>query len=158
MRGDMPLQLAPPLIHRVSLRTWLRQPEQHPVELGSEDRTRGGAVARRVVQPQRHPASRIRRAHETEERLEMRVLHGRTPHHDSMPRAAVDGTTHDALRVPPRHRDRGLCAPPSPGTAQDGKEAQHRLLLTEEDGVGWQLPETAASCPFFCARCGAFSS
>jgi hypothetical protein len=46
----------------------------------------------------------------------------------------------------------------SPRTTQDGKEAQHRLILTEEHGVGWELPEPAAYRAFFCARCGAFSS
>jgi hypothetical protein len=52
----------------------------------------------------------------------------------------------------------GLLAPQSPGTTQDGKEAEDCFILTEEDGIGWQLPETADYRPFFCARCGAFSS
>jgi hypothetical protein len=51
-----------------------------------------------------------------------------------------------------------LFALQSPGTTQDGKEAQHCLILPEEHGVGWELPELADYCPFFCARCGAFSS
>jgi hypothetical protein len=88
----------------------------------------------------------------------MRLLHVRTTQDDPMPRAKVDGTKQDAFRVPPRNRDLSLSAPQSPGTTQDGKEVQHGLILTEENGVGWQLPETADSCPFFCARCGAFSS
>jgi hypothetical protein len=52
----------------------------------------------------------------------------------------------------------GLFASQSPRTTQDGKEAQHRLILTEQHGMGRQLPETADYRPFFCARCGAFSS
>lgn len=75
-----------------------------------------------------------------------------------MPGAEVDGTKQDAFRVTPRKRDMGLFALQSPRTTQDGKEAQHRLILTEEPGVGWKLPEPADYRPFFCARCGAFSS
>jgi hypothetical protein len=75
-----------------------------------------------------------------------------------MPGAEVDGTKQDAFRVTPRNRDMGLFALQSPRTTQDGKEAQHRLILTEEHGVGWELPEPADYHPFFCARCGAFSS
>src|SRR5438445_12362038 len=77
IRGDMPLQLTPELIHRVSLRTWLWQPDQRNVEVGSEALTLGGAMPRRLVQQQRHPASRIRLANETEEGLEVRLLHVR---------------------------------------------------------------------------------
>lgn len=75
-----------------------------------------------------------------------------------MPGAEVDGTKQDAFRVTPRHRDMGLFAWQSPRTTQDGQEAQHRLILTEEPGVGWELPEPADYRPFFGARCGAFSS
>ena len=75
-----------------------------------------------------------------------------------MPRAEVDGTKQDTFRVPPRNSNMGLFALQSPGTTQDGKEAQYCLILTEEEGVGWKLPETADYRPFFCARCGAFSS
>jgi len=88
----------------------------------------------------------------------MRLLHVRATSHDPMPRAEVDGTKQDAFRVLPRHRDMGLFALQSPGTTQDRKEAQHCFILTEEYGVRWQLPETADYRPFFCARCGAFSS
>jgi len=123
IRRDMPLQLAPQLIHHVSLCTLLRQPDQHYVELGREDLTLGGAVARRLIQPQRHPASRRRLAQETEARLEMRLLHGRATQHDPRPRAEVDRTKHDAFGVLPRHRDMGLFAPQSPGPTQDGQEA-----------------------------------
>jgi hypothetical protein len=91
--------------------------------LGREDLTLGGAVAWRLVQQQRHLASRIRLAQETEERLEMRLLHVRATQHDPMPRAEVDGPKQDAFRVPPRNSDMGLFAPQSPGTTQDGKEA-----------------------------------
>ena len=75
-----------------------------------------------------------------------------------MPGAEVDGTKQDAFRVTSRNRDMGLFASQSPRTTQDGKEAQPRLILTEEHGVGWELPEPADYRPFFCARCGAFSS
>src|SRR5262245_5810854 len=158
MRGDMPLQLAQQLIHGVSLCTWLRQPDQPDVKLGREALTLGGAVAWGLVQQQHHRASRIRLAQETEEGLEMLLRHVRATQHDAMPRAEVDGTKQDAFRVLPRNRDMGLFAPQSPGTTQDGKEAQHCLILPEKDGVGWQLPETADYRSFFCARCGAFSS
>jgi hypothetical protein len=52
----------------------------------------------------------------------------------------------------------GLFASQRPGTPQDRKEAQHRLILPEEHCVGWKLPEPADYGPFFCARWGAFSS
>jgi hypothetical protein len=52
----------------------------------------------------------------------------------------------------------GLFALECPGTTQDGKEAQHGLILTEQHGVGWALPQPADYCSFFCARWGAFSS
>jgi hypothetical protein len=45
-----------------------------------------------------------------------------------------------------------------PRTTQDGKEAQHRLILAEPHGVRGPLAEMADYRPFFCARCGAFSS
>ena len=70
----------------------------------------------------------------------------------------VDGTKQDAFRVTPRNRDMRLFALESPGTTQDGKEAQHCLVLTEEHGMRGQLVDTADYRPFFCARCGAFSS
>jgi hypothetical protein len=88
----------------------------------------------------------------------MRLLHVRTTQHHPMARAEVDGPEHDTFRVPSRNRHMGLLAPQSPGTTQDGKEAEDCFILTEEDGIGWQLPETADYRPFFCARCGAFSS
>ena len=88
----------------------------------------------------------------------MRLLHGRATQHNPMPRAEVDGPKQDAFRVLPRNSDMGLFTPQSPGTTQDGKEAEHCLILAEEDGVGWQLPEATDYRPFFCARCGAFSS
>jgi hypothetical protein len=100
-------------------------------------------MPRRFVQQQRSRAPRRRLAHETEERLEMCVLHVRATPHDARPRAEVDGTKHDALRVTPRHRAMRLCAPESPGPTQDGQEAPHRLILPEPHGVGWQLPEPA---------------
>ena len=66
-----------------------------------------------------------------------------------MPGAKVDGTKQDAFRVTPRNRDMGLFALQSPRTTQDGKEAQHRLLLTKEHGVGWELPEPCGLSPLF---------
>ena len=158
IRGDMPLQLTPELIHRVSLRTWLWQPDQRNVEVGSEALTLGGAMPRRLVQQQRDRAPRIRLAHETEEGLEVRLLHVRATPEDPMPGTEIDGTKQDAFGVTPRNRDMRLFALQSPGTPQDGKEAQHCLILPEEHGVGWELPEPADYCPFFCARCGAFSA
>ncbi len=115
-------------------------------------------MARRLVQQQRNPASRIRLTQETEEGLKVRLLHVRATQDDSMPCAEVDGTKQDAFRVTPRNRDMGLFTSQSPRTTQDGKEAQHRLILTEEHGVGWELPEPVDYRSFFCARCGAFSS
>ena len=115
-------------------------------------------MARRLVQQQRNPASRIRLTQETEEGLKVRLLHVRATQDDSMPCAEVDGTKQDAFRVTPRNRDMRLFALKSPRTTQDGKEAQHRLILTEEHGVGWELPEPVDYRSFFCARCGAFSS
>jgi hypothetical protein len=126
--------------------------------LGSEALTRGGAMPRRLVQQQRDRAPRIRLAHETEEGLEVRSLHVRATQDDPMPGTEIDGTTQDAFGVTPRNRDMRLFALKSPRTTQDGKEAQHRLILAEEHGVGWALPESADYGPFFCARCGAFSS
>jgi hypothetical protein len=67
-------------------------------------------VARRLVQQQRYPASRIRLAQETEERLEMRLLHVRATQHDSMPRAEVDGTKQDPFRILSRNGYMGLFA------------------------------------------------
>jgi hypothetical protein len=75
-----------------------------------------------------------------------------------MPSAEVDGTKQDPFRVTPCNRNMGLFAPKSPGPPQNGKQAQHRLVFTEQDGVGWELPQPADYGPFFCARCGAFSS
>jgi hypothetical protein len=75
-----------------------------------------------------------------------------------MPSTEIDGPKQDAFRVTPRNGDMRLFAPQSPGTPQDGKEAQHRLILPEEHGVSGELPEPADYRPFFCARCGAFSS
>lgn len=75
-----------------------------------------------------------------------------------MPGAEVDGTTQDAFRVPPRNRAMGLFALQSPRTTHDGKEAQPRLILTEEHGVAWELPEPGDYRPFCCARYGAFAS
>jgi len=115
-------------------------------------------MARRLVQQQRNPAAWIRPEQETEEGLEMRLLHVGAPQEEPMPCTEVDRTKQDAFRVTPRHRDMGLFALESPGTTQDGKEAQHRLILTEQHGVSWELPEPADYRPFFCARCGAFSS
>jgi hypothetical protein len=115
-------------------------------------------MARRLVQQQRNPASRIRLTQETEEGRKVRLLHVRATHDDSMPWAEVDSPQQDAFRVTPRNRDMRLFTSQSPRTTQDGKEAQHRLILTEEHGVGWELPEPAAYRAFFCARCGAFSS
>jgi hypothetical protein len=71
-----------------------------------------------------------------------------------MPGAEVDGTKQDACRVTPRNRDMGLFALQSPRTTQDGKEAQHRLILTEEDGVAWELPEPVDYRPFFAPGMG----
>ncbi len=88
----------------------------------------------------------------------MCLLHVRTTQHHPMPRAEVDGPKQDTFRVPSRNRHMGLFAQQSPGPPQDGKEAEDRFILTEEDGVGGKLPETADYRPFFCARCGAFSS
>jgi hypothetical protein len=136
----------------------LREPDQRNVELGSESLTLGGAMTRRLVQQQRDRASSIRLAQKTEERLEMRLFHGRATQHDAMPRAEVHGTKQDAFRVTPRNRDMGLFALQSPGTTQDRKETQDRLIFTEQHGVGWAPPESADYRPFFCARCGAFSS
>jgi len=158
IRGDMPLQLAPELSHGVSLCTVLREPDQLNVESGSEALTLGGAMARCLVQQQRDWTPRIRLAHETEEGLKVHLLHVRAPQDDPMSCAEVDGTKQDAFRVTPRHGDMRLFASQSPRTTQDGKEAQHRLILPEEHGVGWELPEPADYRPFFWARCGAFSS
>ena len=88
----------------------------------------------------------------------MRLLHVGAPQEEPMPCTEVDRTKQDAFRVTPRNRDMGLFALESPGTTQDGKEAQHCLVLTEEHGMRGQLVETADYRPFFCARCGAFSS
>ena len=88
----------------------------------------------------------------------MRLRHVRATQHDAMPCAEVDGTKQDAFRVTSCNRDMRLFALQGPGTAQDRKETQHRLILTEQHGVGWELPESADYPPFFCARCGAFSS
>ena len=115
-------------------------------------------MARRFVQQQRNRAARIRLAHETEEGLEMRLLHVGATQEEPMPCAEVDRTKQDAFRVTPCNRDMSLFALESPCTTQDGKEAQHRLVLTEQHGVRGPLAETADYRPFFCARCGAFSS
>ena len=100
-------------------------------------------MARRLVQQQRNPASRLRLPQETEEGLQVRLLHVRATQDEAMPCPEVDGTKHDAFRVPPRNRDRGLFTSQSPRTTPDGQEAQHRLSLTEEHRLGWELPEPA---------------
>src|SRR5919198_1860524 len=150
IRGDMPLQLAPELIHRIELRTLLRQPDQRNIELDSEALTLGGAMTRRLVQQQRDRAPRICLAHETEKGLEVRLLHVRATQEEPMPSTEIDGTKQDAFGVTPRNRDMRLFALQSPGTTQDGKEAQHRLILPKEHGVGRELPEPAHYGPFFC--------
>jgi len=88
----------------------------------------------------------------------MGLLHVRATQHDAMPGAEVDGTKQDAFRIASRNRDTSLFAPESPGTTQNRQEAHHRFILTEQHGVGWELPQPADYRPFFCARCGAFSS
>ena len=88
----------------------------------------------------------------------MGLLPVRATQHAARPGAEVEGTKHDACRVASRHRDTRLFAPESPGTTHNRKEAQHRFILTEQHGVGWELPQPADYRPFFCARCGAFSS
>src|SRR5262245_54342813 len=115
-------------------------------------------MARRFVQQQRNGVARIRLAHETEERLEMRWFHVGATQEEPMPGAEVDRTKQDAFRVTPCNRHMGLFASQSPDTTQDGKEAQHSLILTEQHSVGWELPKPAAYRSFFCARCGAFAS
>jgi hypothetical protein len=75
-----------------------------------------------------------------------------------MPSTKIDGTKQDAFGVTPRNRAMRLLALQNPGTTQDGKEAQHCLILPEDHCGGWELPEPADYGPFFCARCGAFSS
>ena len=93
IRGDMALELAPELLHRVSLRTLLRPPDQRNVEIGSEALTLGSAMAWGLGQQQRARTPRIRLAQQTEEGLAMRLLHvGATQHHP-MPSAEVDGPT-----------------------------------------------------------------
>ena len=67
----------------------------------------------------------------------------RATSHDARPGAEVEGTKPDTCRVAPRKRDTSLCAPESPGTTQDGKEAPPRFLRTAQHGVGWQRPELA---------------
>jgi hypothetical protein len=99
MRGDMPLQLAPELIHRISLRTWLRQPEQRTIELGSEALPLGGALPRRLVQSQRDRAPRICLAHEIEAGLEVRWLHVRAPQEDAMPGTEMHGAKQERRKT-----------------------------------------------------------
>ena len=88
----------------------------------------------------------------------MALLHVRATQQEAMPCVEVDRTKHDPFRVASRHRAMRLCAPESPGATQDRKEAQHRFILTAQHGMGWKLPQAADYRPFFCARCGAFSS
>jgi hypothetical protein len=90
--------------------------------------------------------------------LEVRLLQIWATQEEPMPSTEIDGTKQDAFGVTPRNRDMRLFASQSPGTTQDGKEAQHCLILPEEHGGGWELPEPADYCLFFCARWGAFSS
>src|SRR5689334_800200 len=96
MRGDRPLQLAPQLIHRLELRTLLREPDQLKVELRRERLALGGAMAWRFVQQQRNGAARIRLAHQPEEGLAMCVLQVGTTQEEPMPRAEVHRPKPDA--------------------------------------------------------------
>ena len=75
-----------------------------------------------------------------------------------MPSPEIDGTKQDAFGVTSCNGDMRLFALQRPGPSQDRKQAQHCLILPEEDGVGGELPEPADYRPFFCARWGAFSS
>jgi hypothetical protein len=111
-------------------------------------------MAWRFVQQQRNGAAWIRLAYKTEESLEMRLLQVGATHQEPMPGAEVDRPKQDAFRVTPGNGDMRLFASERPRPTQDGKEAQDRLVLTEQYGVRGQVAEPAHYRPFFCARWG----